>query len=106
MTKKDFAPVTPGEMLKEEFLAEYGLSQNQLAKAIGISPNRIAEIVNNRRRITADTALRLSIYFGNSPEFWMNLQSHYYLKMARTDLKAEDIKRISASTNIPGLVGC
>jgi addiction module HigA family antidote len=106
MTKKDFAPVTPGEMLKEEFLAEYQLSQNQLAKAIGISPNRIAEIVNNRRRITADTALRLSIYFGNSPEFWMNLQSHYYLKMARTDLKAEDIKRISASTNIPGLVGC
>ena len=50
--------VTPGEMLKEEFLAEYDLSQNQLAKAIGISPNRIAEIVNNRRRITADTALR------------------------------------------------
>ena len=50
MTKKEFAPVTPGEMLKEEFLAEYGLSQNQLAKAIGISPNRIAEIVNNRRR--------------------------------------------------------
>jgi len=58
MTKKEFAPVTPGEMLKEEFLAEYGLSQNQLAKAIGISPNRITEIVNNRRRITADTALR------------------------------------------------
>ena len=62
-------------MLKEEFLAEYGLSQNQLAKAIGISPNRIAEVVNNRRRITADTALRLSLYFGNSPEFWMNPQS-------------------------------
>ena len=58
MADNEFAPVTPGEMLKEEFLAEYGLSQNQLAKAIGISPNRIAEIVNNRRRITADTALR------------------------------------------------
>lgn len=94
MTKKEFAPVTPGEMLKEEFLAEYGLSQNQLAKAIGISPNRITEIVNNRRRITADTALRLSLYFGNSPEFWMNLQSHYDLKMARSDLKSGDIKRI------------
>jgi antitoxin HigA-1 len=51
MTKKEFAPVSPGEMLKEEFLAEYRLSQNQLAKAIGISPNRITEIVNNRRRI-------------------------------------------------------
>ena len=77
MPKADFAPVTPGEMLKEEFLAEYGLSQTALAKAIGISPNRIAEIVNNRRRITADTALRLGLYFGNSPEFWMNLQAHY-----------------------------
>jgi len=53
-------------MLTEEFLAADGLSQNRLAKAIGISPNRIAEIVNNRRRITADTALRLSLYFGNS----------------------------------------
>ncbi|MBV9052663.1 MAG: HigA family addiction module antidote protein, partial [Hyphomicrobiales bacterium] len=63
MTEQEFAPVTPGEMLKEEFLIEYGLSQNQLAKAVGISPNRIAEIVNNRRRITADTALRLSLFF-------------------------------------------
>jgi addiction module HigA family antidote len=65
-------------------------------KAIGISPNRITEIVNNRRRITADTALRLSLYFGNSPEFWMNLQSHYDLKMARSDLKPADIKRMKA----------
>jgi addiction module HigA family antidote len=81
-------------MLKEEFLAEYSLSQNQLAKAIGISPNRIAEIVNNRRRITADTALRLSLYFGNSPEFWMNLQTHYDLKLARQNLKPADAKRI------------
>jgi addiction module HigA family antidote len=60
MTEDEFAAVTPGEMLKDEFLAEYGLSQNQLAKAVGISPNRIAEIVKNRRRISADTALRLS----------------------------------------------
>jgi addiction module HigA family antidote len=59
MAGNAFAPVTPGEILKEEFLTENGLSQNQPAKAIGISPNRIAEIVNNRRRITADTALRL-----------------------------------------------
>src|ERR1700732_2324224 len=94
MSDKEFEPVTPGEMLKEEFLAEYGLSQNQLAKAVGISPNRITEIVNNRRRITADTALRLSLYFGNSAEFWMNLQSHYDLKLARRNLKPEDAKRI------------
>ena len=93
----DFAPVTPGEMLKEEFLVEYGLSQNQLAKAIGISPNRIAEIVNNRRRITADTALRLGLYFGNSPEFWINLQAHYDLKAARQKLSAKDEQRIKAN---------
>jgi addiction module HigA family antidote len=96
MENREFAPVTPGEMLKEEFLTEYCLSQNQLAKAISISPNRIAEIVNNRRRITADTALRLGIYFGNSPEFWMNLQTHYDLKMARRNLKPEDAKRIKS----------
>jgi len=94
MAESEFAPVTPGEMLKEEFLTEYGLSQNQLAKSIGISPNRIAEIISNRRRITADTALRLSLYFGNSAEFWMNLQTHYDLKMARRNLKPEDAKRI------------
>ena len=96
MVEKEFVPVTPGEMLKEEFLTEYGLSQNQLARAVGISPNRVAEIVNNRRRITADTALRLSLYFGNSAEFWMNLQTHYELKKARRNLKPEDAKRIQA----------
>ncbi|MGA2817765.1 MAG: HigA family addiction module antitoxin [Xanthobacteraceae bacterium] len=96
MAENDFAPVTPGEILKDEFLVEYRLSQNQLAKAIGISPNRIAEIVNNRRRITADTALRLSLYFGNSPEFWLNLQAHHDLKVARKNLKPEDAKRIKA----------
>ena len=87
MAPNEFAPVTPGEMIKQEFLAEYGLSQNQLAKALGISPNRIEDIIANRRRITADTALRLSLYFGNSPEFWMNLQTHYDVKMARRKLK-------------------
>src|SRR3954451_18027893 len=96
MAAGEFAPVTPGDMLKEEFLAEYGLSQNQLAKALGISPNRIASIVNNRRRITADTALRFGLYFGNSPEFWMNLQSRYDLKIARRNLKSEDAKPIKA----------
>ena len=97
MSEDEFAPVTPGDMLKEEFLAAYGLSQNALAKIIGISPNRIAEIVNNRRRITADTALRLGLYFGNSPEFWMNLQTHYDLKLARRKLKPADAERIKAN---------
>jgi antitoxin HigA-1 len=97
MAENEFAVVTPGEMLKEEFLTDYGLSQNRLAKSIGISPNRIAEIVNNRRRITADTAPRLGLYFGNSPEFWMNLQSHYDLKIARRSLKPAEAKRIKGT---------
>jgi addiction module HigA family antidote len=90
----EFAPVTPGEILKEEFLVGYGLSQGRLARAVGISPNRIAEIINNRRRITADTAVRLSLYFGNSPEFWMNLQAHYDLKIASLNLPPEEAERI------------
>ncbi len=94
MPKNEFAPVTPGEMLKEEFLAESGMSQNQLAKAIGISPNRITEIINNRRRITADTAVRLGLFLGNSAEFWMNLQMHYDLKVATHNLSPEIVKRI------------
>jgi addiction module HigA family antidote len=96
MAKSEFAPVTPGAVLKHEFLAEYRLSQSQLAKAIGISPNRIAEIVNNRRRITADTALRLGLYFGTSAELWLNLQSHYDLKMARRNLSPKDIRKIQS----------
>jgi len=84
-------------MLKHEFLAEYGLSQNELAQAIGVSPNRITEIVNNRRRITADTAVRLALFFGNSPEFWVNLQSWYDLKVATKDLSAAERRRIVAA---------
>ena len=94
MNGEEFAPVTPGEMLREEFLAEYRLSQNRLARAIGISPNRITEIVNNRRRITADTALRLGLYFDTTAEFWMNLQTRYDLKMARRNMNLEEENRI------------
>ena len=83
-------------MLKEEFLTEYGLSQRRLADAVGISPNRIADIVNNRRRITADTAVRLGLFFGNSPEFWLNLQTRYDLKLAQRSLLATDAERIRA----------
>ena len=79
----EFSPVTPGEILGEEFLAGYELTQAQLARALGISPNRIAEIVHNRRRISADTALRLALFFGTTPEFWMKLQAHYDLKRTR-----------------------
>jgi addiction module HigA family antidote len=96
MQTGEFRPVTPGEILKEEFLAEYDLSQGALARAIGISPNRITEIINNRRRITADTALRLALYFGNSPEFWMNLQANYDLKIAYRNLPPAEADRIKA----------
>ena len=92
----EFAPITPGEILAEEFLAGYGLSQAALARALETSPNRIAEIVNNRRRITADTALRLGLYFGTSPEFWQNLQSHYDLKQARLEVSQEMAQQIAA----------
>ena len=68
MTQDEFSPVTPGEMLRDEFLTEYNLSQSQLARAIGISPNRTAEIVNNRRRITADTAVRLGPVLQYQPQ--------------------------------------
>ena len=96
MQTVEFRPVTPGDILKEEFLDEYKLSQGTLARAVGVSPNRITEIINNRRRITADTALRLSLYFGNSPEFWMNLQANYDLKIACRDLPPEEADRIKA----------
>lgn len=96
MANDEFAPVTPGEILKEEFLDGYGLSQGRLARSIGISPNRIADIVNNRRRISADTAVRLALYFGNTAEFWMNLQSHYDLKIARSDIAPDECERIKA----------
>ena len=76
---KKIAPVHPGEILHEEFLKPMKISQNQLGRALGVSPRRINEIVHGKRRITADTALRLSIFFGNSASFWLGLQMDYDL---------------------------
>jgi len=81
--RRQLAPIHPGEMLREEFLVPMGLSANALAIAIGVPATRVGEIVNERRGITADTALRLARYFRMSPEFWINLQSHYDLECAR-----------------------
>ena len=75
--------IHPGEILQEEFLEPYNLSQNALANAIRVSPRRINEIVNKKRSITADTAFRLSIYFGTTPDFWLHLQSKYDLEMTK-----------------------
>ena len=79
MKKKRLHPIHPGEVLLEEFLKPMGLSQNKLALNIGVPPRRINEIVLKKRRITADTALRLSRFFGTSAEFWLGLQSQYDL---------------------------
>ncbi len=73
-------PIHPGEMLFEEFLEPMGVSQNRLAVSIGVPPRRINEIVHGKRRITADTALRLGRFFGTSGQFWINLQSRYDLE--------------------------
>ena len=79
-------PIHAGEILLEEFMQPYKLSQNALAKALHVTPRRINEIVNKKRAITADTALRLAKFFGNSAEFWMNLQNSYDLETARDAL--------------------
>jgi addiction module HigA family antidote len=76
-------PIHAGEILLEEFMQPFELSQNALAKALHVTPRRINEIVNRKRAITADTALRLAKFFGNSAEFWMNLQNRYDLETAR-----------------------
>ena len=81
MAKKKLDPVHPGEILFEEFLEPMGLSQNRLANEIGVPPRRINEIVHGKRRVTADTALRLAKYFKMSPEFWLGLQMDYELDL-------------------------
>lgn len=76
------APVTPGEILSEEFLRPLGLSMRELAAALDVPVNRISQIVRGQRAITADTALRLARYFGTTPQLWLNLQSHFDLRQA------------------------
>ena len=86
MGQKELHPVHPGEVLLEEFLKPMGLSQNRLALDISVPPRRINEIVLGKRSITADTALRLARYFGNSPQFWLGLQRDYDLDIAAETL--------------------
>ena len=79
-------PIHPGEILREEFMAPLALSSNALANAIGVTAARVNEIVNERRGITADTALRLARYFGTDAQSWINLQMNYELDCARREL--------------------
>lgn len=80
-------PIHPGEILMEDFIEGFGISQNKLAGSVGVPPRRINEIVHGKRGITADTAIRLARYFGTSEEFWMNLQSNYELRLERRLLR-------------------
>ena len=92
------APVHPGEILFEEFLKPLGISQNKVAKDISVPPRRINEIVQGKRSITADTALRLARYFGLSERFWINLQSRYDIEVEKDklDFRLEKEVRILA----------
>ena len=84
---KKIHPIHPGEILEEEFLVPNGISHYRVAKDIGVPAPRIHEIVHGSRSITADTALRLARYFKTSPQFWMNMQSHYDLESRRDALE-------------------
>jgi antitoxin HigA-1 len=87
--KREVAPIHPGEILSEEFLKPMGLSMHRLALALRVPANRISQIVDGQRGISAETALRLARFFGNSAEFWMNLQKRYELEDARFKLQAK-----------------
>ena len=91
---KKLPNIHPGEVLAEEFLVSLGLSQNALARALGVPPRRINEIVLGKRAITADTALRLARYFGNTPGFWMTLRAAYDIEETQETLGQQLEKQI------------
>ncbi len=100
MKIKKIEPIHPGEILMEEFIEPMGLSQNKLANDIGVPPRRINEIVHGKRRVTADTALRLAHYFKMSPQFWLGLQMDYDL-----DIEEDRIgSRIDKEVNVYELI--
>ena len=91
---KKLAPIHPGEILLEEFLKPMNISQNQVGRDLGVSPRRINEIIHGKRSVTADTALRLSAYFGNSASFWLGLQMDYDLDIAEDTLSKRIHKEV------------
>ena len=96
-TRKKLPPIHPGTILKED-LADAGISLNRLARDIRVPMNRISAIVNGKRSITADTALRLALFFGTSPQYWMNLQSNYDIALAEHEAGSQiraDVKSLS-----------
>lgn len=91
---KTLDPITPGEILAEEFLKPLNLSQNQLARAIDVPPGRVNEIIRGKRSISSDTAARLAVFFKTTPDFWLNLQARYDAKIASKQLVPALAKRI------------
>jgi len=102
--KRLLEPIHPGEILREEFLEPLGISMNALARALGVPPGRISQIVNGKRSISADTALRLGRYFSVSPESWLGLQADYDLRVARRHRGTEIEARVPVRTE-PANVG-
>jgi len=94
MAAKKMAPVHPGEILLEDYLKPLGLSQYRLAKGLSVPPRRINEIVLGKRSITADTALRLSRFFGTSDRLWLNLQASYDLDIERDRLASRLVREV------------
>jgi antitoxin HigA-1 len=90
-SKREIAPVHPGEILNEEFLKPLGMTMHELALALRVAPNRITQIVDGERAVSPETALRLGRYFGTGPEFWMNLQTRYDLETAKGEF-AEQVE--------------
>jgi addiction module HigA family antidote len=99
---KKLKPVHPGEILREEFMIPLGLSMNRMAMDLRVPVTRIADIIHERRGITADTALRFGRYFQNTPVFWMNLQTRYDLEVAEDKIAvkvARDVRPLEVATN-------
>jgi addiction module HigA family antidote len=99
--KKKLPPVHPGEILLHEFIEPLGLSQNALARAIGVAPIRVSQIVRGQRAVTADTALRLSRYFGTRPGWWMDLQTHFDLETTADRLEARISRAVKPCSLLP-----
>jgi addiction module HigA family antidote len=91
------APVHPGEVLAEDFMAPRGLTANKLALDLHVPANRLTEIIRGRRALTAETALRLARYFGTSPGFWMNLQSQFELELTKDERGAAIEREVTVS---------
>jgi addiction module HigA family antidote len=107
-TNKLLDPIAPGEILREDFMEPMDISINKLSRDLSVPPNRISEIVNGKRAITADTALRLQRYFGVEAQFWLNLQTEYDLRMVKRKIWPDIERRIipvqasgAASENSP-----